>query len=557
MSALVQGARRLLGRESGVDARLDALASAAELARGRVDGAVLADVDAVVARASDRLRLSADHTVVAIAGATGSGKSSTFNALAGLDLAAVGVRRPTTTHTSACVWPLRDPDAPEVRPGEEPGDDPATTALLDWLEVSPRHRTSRESVLGSLAEDEALRGVVLLDLPDHDSTEVAHHVEVRRLAELADLMVWVLDPQKYADAAVHRQFLEPMAGHQDVLLVALNQVDRVPGQQRDDLLADVRRLLDGDGLDRVPLLPMSARTGAGVAELRAEVARRGDAKRSSRDRLLADLRGAAERLEAAAGSGRPRDPGEQGVAGLHEAVHDALAEAAGVPAVVEAVERSTRLRARRATGWPLTSWASRLRRDPGRRLSLDVPEPTGVHRATVDAAVRQLADGATGDMRGPWAEQARRAASPDPEALRDGLDRAFGGVDLDLDRLPWWVRGVRLLQWLLLGVALVGGGWLLGLAAAGFLQLSLGEPPDLAGLPAPTLLLLGGAGAGLALAALGRPLVSAAARSRARRVDRRLRRGVEDVAAELVVGPLEQQLADYRQVRADLARVRG
>ena len=33
----------------------------------------------VVERATGRLRLSADHTVVAIAGATGSGKSSTFN----------------------------------------------------------------------------------------------------------------------------------------------------------------------------------------------------------------------------------------------------------------------------------------------------------------------------------------------------------------------------------------------------------------------------------------------------------------------------------------------
>ena len=61
---------------------------------GRLDDALVDDGRPVVERAAGRLRLSADHTVVALAGATGSGKSSTFNALTGLELAAVGVRRP-------------------------------------------------------------------------------------------------------------------------------------------------------------------------------------------------------------------------------------------------------------------------------------------------------------------------------------------------------------------------------------------------------------------------------------------------------------------------------
>ena len=69
---------------------------------------------------------------------------------------------------------------------------------------------------------------MLLDLPDHDSTEVAHHVEVDRLVELADLLVWVLDPQKYADAAVHERYLKPLASHRDIMLVVLNHIDEVP-----------------------------------------------------------------------------------------------------------------------------------------------------------------------------------------------------------------------------------------------------------------------------------------------------------------------------------------
>ena len=81
-------------------------------------------------RAGARLRLAGDHTVVALAGATGSGKSSTFNAVTGLDVAATGVRRPTTSWTMACTW----------------GEDGAAE-LLDWLGVPKRHQVRRDSML--------------------------------------------------------------------------------------------------------------------------------------------------------------------------------------------------------------------------------------------------------------------------------------------------------------------------------------------------------------------------------------------------------------------------
>ena len=56
-------------------------------------------------RAGERLALSRDHTVVALAGATGSGKSSLFNTIAGLpNCPRSGVRRPTTGVAHACVW---------------------------------------------------------------------------------------------------------------------------------------------------------------------------------------------------------------------------------------------------------------------------------------------------------------------------------------------------------------------------------------------------------------------------------------------------------------------
>ena len=101
----------------------------------------LARARAVAMRAGDRLRLSGAHTVVALAGATGSGKSSLFNALSGMELSRVGVRRPTTAEAFACVW------------GEL-----GATPLLDWLGIGVERRFTRESVLD--AEDQAgLRGL--------------------------------------------------------------------------------------------------------------------------------------------------------------------------------------------------------------------------------------------------------------------------------------------------------------------------------------------------------------------------------------------------------------
>ena len=84
--------------------RLAALSSAVALGTGRLSDDVLTDLRDLDQRAGSRLRLSGEYTVVALAGATGSGKSSLFNVVAGASLAEVGVRRPTTSATQAVVF---------------------------------------------------------------------------------------------------------------------------------------------------------------------------------------------------------------------------------------------------------------------------------------------------------------------------------------------------------------------------------------------------------------------------------------------------------------------
>ena len=36
-------------------------------------------------------------------------------------------------------------------------------------------------------------------------------MEVDRLVQLVDMLIWVVDPQKYADAALHDRYLIPLA----------------------------------------------------------------------------------------------------------------------------------------------------------------------------------------------------------------------------------------------------------------------------------------------------------------------------------------------------------
>ncbi len=555
MTALLEGAKRRLGRgRSDIGARADALDRAVRASRGRLGDGLLDQADTVVRRVTGRMALSGDHTVVALAGATGSGKSSTFNALAGMDLAAVGVRRPTTSSTMAFVS----------------GSDGAGD-LLEWLGVPRRHQVARTSVLDGAGAPQPgsapptdLAGLVLLDLPDHDSTEVEHHLEVDRLVALADLLVWVLDPQKYADAAVHERYLRPLAGHRDVVVVVLNQIDLVAPGRRDAMLADLRRLLDDDGLAGVPLLAVSARGGEGVEALRDLVARRVAAKRSAADRLRADVLDVARRLQEATGSAGPADLSRQ----RETELVSALADAAGVPTVVRAVERATVRRGSQATGWPLTAWLARFRPDPLRRLHLDLgdsgreltglsraslPEPTPVQRARVDSAVRNVADEVAAPLARPWADAVRRASVSRLDALGDALDRAVAGTDLGVARPPWWWRVLRVLQVSLLGVATVGALWLTGLFLLGYFQLRAPEAPRVEGFPVPTLLLVTGLLAGLVVTLLSRPMNRATARSRARLAERRLRSAVAEVTHELVTQPVDVELAAHAEAREALA----
>jgi len=522
-------------RELPLTDRLAALRQAVEVAEGRIDAPEVPRARALLAKAGAREALG-DATVVALAGATGSGKSSLFNALSGSEISTPGVRRPTTGVAHATVW------------------GGGADRLLDWLEVPRRHVLERP--------DPALAGLVLLDLPDHDSTRLEHRLEVDRLVELVDVLVWVLDPQKYADAAVHDRYLAPHADHAGVLLVVLNQIDRLEERAAKECLVDLRGLLDREGLGATPLLAVSARTAEGLPDLHAELARRVSARRAATDRLTADVRTAATALAAHCGGGKGgRELGRQD----RDALTTALAAAAGVPVVVSALERSTRRRGTAATGWPLVRWVRRLRPDPLARLHVGDPaartslQPaTPVQQASVTTALRRARDSAGEDLPQAWRDDLRRTVEGREVRLAGQLDRAVAGTDLGPDATPLWQRAVGGLQWLLLLAAVTGALWLLALVGLAYLQLDDVVPlPRVEGIPVPTLLLLGGLLTGALLAVLVRPLVGAGARRRGQHVERRLRRSVAGVVSAEFLEPLEQARTDHRRFCEAVARARS
>ncbi|HWC15092.1 MAG TPA: YfjP family GTPase [Actinomycetota bacterium] len=507
-----------------LDRKLVALRVAADNAEGRLDDSELNALLALLTRAGERLGLGVDLTVVALAGATGSGKSSLFNGLVGADLAEVGVRRPTTSSARACVWGSAD-----------------GSPLLDWLQVPHRHHVN----------DAALDGLVLLDLPDHDSTELEHRVEVDRLIELVDLFVWVVDPQKYADAALHDGYLRPLATHAPVSLMVLNQVDLLSPEERRRCLSDLARLVEADGMKKLPVVATSARTGEGLDELRSAIHDRVEQRRAVTDRLSADAHQMGLRLSRFCGG----DPGKGIDRGERRDLTTALADAAGVHVVTEAVAKSHRRDAALATGWPVTRWLRKLRPDPLKRLHLG-PQAAGptslraagaVERAQVESSIRHVTKRETADLPDPWPTAAHDRVARHTGAILGELDAAVSRTEIGGGDRPLWWRVAGAIQLLLIVAAVVGFLWLALLFGLEWLQIPKPPTPDVADrIPVPTLLLVGGLLAGFVLGAVFALFARVGAARRRRRAYKRLFEEVDGVAAERVIRPLEQELQAYR-----------
>lgn len=492
---------------------------------------------AVLDRADQRLALSMNHTVVALAGATGSGKSSIFNAIAGCDLSPVSVCRPTTSVAHACFW-----GSSEVDP------------LLDWLAVAPNRRFNRSRASSRhFSHNPEFEGLVILDLPDFDSVDEAHHAEVQRLLDLVDQVVWVLDPQKYADKTLHDQYLRASAPYREVTVVVLNQTDTLSGADSLRCVDDLRHLLDSDGLIGVPILTTSTVEPGGLASLFASLDKCVSARDIPQRRLTCAVAEAMSQLS-------PLVAADVTEARLDRTavrpVIEALSAAAGVPAIIDSVEPAYLQRAKSSTGWPIARLIRKVSPDPRRRLGVDrgelgddpsttpvsSPETAAGQRAAGAMAARELAAYATESLPEPWPTLAQTAALEHEPNIPRALEEAIGRVVVAFGKRPAWWTGVQVAHGIAAALAAASLAWLvIALIVSGSGSVTL-----------PAVGLAIGALVGVILSAVTRPLVQLSARRAKAKAELRLRVAIAEVASDLIVAPVRGVLRTYVNARTAL-----
>ncbi len=529
-------------------ARRDALRSALERGGDRLPEDHVRAARELEARIRARTSLSGTRTVVALAGATGSGKSSLFNAFTTEPVSRIGARRPTTSKPAAAVW------------GDEPSDE-----LLDWLGVDTRHH-----VPPSARDADRLDGLVLLDLPDFDSRVSGHRKEADRILELTDVFVWVTDPQKYADAVMHDDYVRRMAGQAAVTVVVLNQIDRLPRESVQECVRDLRRLLAKDGLTSVSVVATSAVRGTGLPALVERVSQAVQTKNAGERRLLADLRAQASvlRKDVADGEAPVGDHPDDGLV-------DALSRASGVPVMIEGVERDYREHALRRTSWLPARRLARPRPVPVQRGGLErvvggvlsrkdtrmamgdssEPSPTPAMHPAVDVAAQEFATQAAEGLPPRWAESVHDAVAHGEQGMYDALDREVADTTVQ-DPAPQWWSVVSVAQWVLGVIAAAGLVWLLvlaGLRIAG----THTSTPGWGFVTAPLLMLVGGVVIGVVLALLSRWWAAEGARRRAATAELRLKRAISAAAEAHVVTPVQRVLLDHAATREQLDRAVG
>ncbi|ATF63821.1 hypothetical protein CO690_09105 [Rothia mucilaginosa] len=587
------------------------LKDAISYGEGRVPETVLLDAAATLERLSQRRELSTEHTVIGFFGATGSGKSTLFNAIAGQNIALSAPTRPTTSTVQAAIWEAEGSEELLDWLGIDKRVYPQTQALAAEGEASDGNGAGKHNKAGGAAAPNAVTepapglfnrirravggrgemrtrtgGLILLDMPDFDSVTTTNRDLAARMMRYVDVLVWVVDPQKYADAVIHRDFMVPLAASGAQALCVLNQADKLAPAEVPAVLASLTRLLQAEGTEAHLLsapIAVSARTGDGVDVLRDLLAQVAAAKSLSLQRTDAQLHATASQLRTYAGGEGTVLAGAYALEAEQKLVK-ACYTSSQAEQVLQAATASYRRAAGQHTGWILTRWMSRLKADPLRRLHLGQQEETksmskaekssgmlgsdsenapelvasslpplsAAQKAGMANAVRQYSKQMAARIDEPWKRSMKEAALSREAELPELLERDMVRIDYGLGRTraPWVIFNA--LQWIALLSALVGVGWLTLISGMAYLQIQLPPAPTPEGspVPLPTLLLLLGILLGIASAGVGRLLTAMGSRYYARKLRGRLQTGVEKAVQSCVVAPVQleaKRLNSYRK----------
>ena len=567
-----------------IDACLRRLEAAITAARAL--GIVVEEATAVRDDAVARLGFPADAFVVALVGGTGVGKSSIVNALAGVEISAASVRRPTTA--TPVAW---------IPAGSEEDLGP----LLEWLAVAPAdvHAAPRPGVATESGETPPA-AVAILDLPDLDSIAPSHRARVDAALPRVDAVIWVTDPEKYHDARLHDEFLVrwlPRLGRQ---LVVVNKADRLTAEDgeliRRDLGRDIERIAGAAGREphaRPAVVLASTRGGVhrattdrattdrgaadgaalpgypgpaasdGLAAVRGWLLDSAAAKQVARTRLLATIRDTISALARTGGLDPMGEAAPLLTAEVRRAAADGATEALLRVVDLVALRRqavgATRARARARGAGPLGGITSRLFRWSGRQARVadpaaylvrwrdrGTPGPAaGVVRAALSDALRTATAGTRRRL------AAETASEPLERALGSAVDRAIVADPGVPPTSAWWTV-IGLAQTIATGALVLSAVWVVLWILIKFAADTI-VLPVVGQVPIPLVALVASLLAGYLLARLLGLHAGWLGRRWADRLAARIRAGVRQEAANAAFGPIDRLEADRRALR-DAAR---
>ncbi|RJR17464.1 MAG: hypothetical protein C4582_13105 [Desulfobacteraceae bacterium] len=204
---------------------------------GREREAILARVRVIEKKMEE---LGSAALTIGFAGGTGVGKSTIMNALAGEEIAHTSHRRPDTD----AVLLYRHASAPTAALGEDAG-----------FRLREIEHTA-----------DSIRQIILCDLPDFDSLVKENRAQAAAFFEKLDMIVWVVSPEKYADARLYDLLTHSLKSKQNFIFV-LNKTDilfeGIPQEKGsanlDAVIKTLNGHLAGSGIENPVLYAISAR----------------------------------------------------------------------------------------------------------------------------------------------------------------------------------------------------------------------------------------------------------------------------------------------------------